>query len=346
MKIHRFPENPLISPADLRPSRPGYTVECVLNPGAFTYQGRIGLVLRVAEKPVTAPDEAVAIWREPGKPDYTELRVKKSDPDLDAHDPRVFVYKGRHYLTTLSHLRTVWSNDGGRTFQLDDAPRLFPETEFESYGIEDCRVTRLEGEYRLTFTAVSAFGVAGGHCATRDWKHFTPRQLILPPHNKDIALFDRKINGKYWMFHRPSGLGLGGNDLWLAESPDSTHWGNHRCVATTRPGWWDSERIGAGAAPIDTPEGLLEIYHGSDGKTYRLGLMLFDRNDPARLLARSAEPIMEPITGVETNGFFGNCIFTNGQVVENDRVLLYYGAADTVVCGAELSLDELLGTLR
>ena len=345
MQINRFPGNPLLRPADLKPSEPDFVVECVLNPGAFRYRDRIGLVLRVAEKPRTDDRTAVAVWRDPER-GYVQLRVDRDDPELDFSDPRVFTYRNRCYLSTISHLLVAWSDDGGRTFVPDYSLRLFPATTHETYGIEDCRVQEIDGVYHLTYTAVSEFGVAGGHCTTTDWKHFSERDLILPPHNKDIALFPRRVNGLYYCFHRPSGLGLGGNFLWLAESPDLRHWGNHRCVAVTRPGSWDSERLGAGCAPIETPEGWLELYHGSDGKSYRLGLMLFDRNDPAKLLARSTEPIMSPIEGVETNGFYGNCIFTNGQVLDGDRILMYYGAADTVVCGAELSLRELLASLR
>ncbi len=346
VNVLRFPENPLIRPQDLKPSESDFVVECVLNPGAFQYKGRIGLILRVAEKPQTDDRTAVAVFRNPGENVYQRLLVDRADPELDFSDPRVFTYKNRSYLSTISHLLVAWSDDGGRSFKPDYSLRIFPETSHETYGIEDCRVELIEGVYHLTFTAVSEFGVAGCHCSTRDWKTFSPRDLVMPPHNKDIAFFPRKIEGLYRCFHRPSGLGLGGNYIWLAESPDLRHWGNHRCIAATRPGMWDSERIGAGCAPIETPEGWLAIYHGSDGKTYRLGVLLLDLKNPEKVLARSEKPIMEPITGVETNGFYGNCIFTNGHVVEGDRILMYYGAADTVVCGAELSVCDLLASLR
>ena len=90
-----------------------------------------------------------------------------------------------------------------------------------------------------------------------------------------------------------------------------------KCIAMSRPGMWDSARVGAGAAPIRTESGWLEIYHGANkDNRYCLGALLLDLNDPSKVIARSNEPIMEPIAPYEQTGFFGNVIFTNGQIVE------------------------------
>ena len=119
-----------------------------------------------------------------------------------------------------------------------------------------------------------------------------------------------RYNGKYYAFHRPSSPELGGNYIWLAESPDRKHWGNHKCVATTREGKWDSARVGAGAPPIRTERGWLEIYHGAThDHRYCLGALLLDLNDPSKVISRSEEPIMEPIADYEQTGFFGNVVF-------------------------------------
>jgi predicted GH43/DUF377 family glycosyl hydrolase len=110
---------------------------------------------------------------------------------------------------------------------------------------------------------------------------------------------------------------------------------------------WDAARVGAGAAPIRTPEGWLEIYHGAtvNPTRYCLGAMLLDLEEPWKVLARSTEPIMEPITDYERVGFFGNVVFTNGQLVDGDELTIYYGASDSVICGARFSIDEILRTL-
>ena len=118
-------------------------------------------------------------------------------------------------------------------------------------------------------------------------------------------------------------------------------------VATTRPDSWDCARVGAGAAPIRTEEGWLEIYHGADYQNrYCLGALLLDLNDPSKVIARSKAPIMEPIAPYEQTGFFGNVVFTNGHLVEGDTVTIYYGASDEVICGAKLSIEEILRSLK
>jgi predicted GH43/DUF377 family glycosyl hydrolase len=134
--------------------------------------------------------------------------------------------------------------------------------------------------------------------------------------------------------------------MWIAESPDLVHWGNHRCLAHTRPGKWDSARLGAGAAPVRTTEGWLEIYHGADpDNRYCLGALLLDLEQPWKVLARSEEPIMEPSFDYEQNGFFGKVVFTNGHVVDGDTLTIYYGASDSVICGARLSIQQILQSL-
>jgi predicted GH43/DUF377 family glycosyl hydrolase len=193
---------------------------------------------------------------------------------------------------------------------------------------------------------VSPYAVGVGYIFTKDWKTFERKGMIFPPHNKDCALFEEKINGKYYALHRPSSPELGGNYIWIAESPDGLHWGNHKLLATTRNGMWDSARLGAGASPIRTEKGWLEIYHGAtEEHRYCLGLLLLDSDDPTKVIARSEEPIMEPIAQYEQEGFFGNVVFTNGHIINGDTVSVYYGASDEVICKANFSIAALLKSL-
>ncbi len=341
----RFEQNPLLKPEDLRPSIPGMEVMCLLNPGVFRYKDKVWLVIRVAERPAQTEGKiSFPILRADGDLEIKEFDV--SDPRLDASDPRVVRFDGRSYLTSLSHLRLMSSSDGIAFAEDEEYPRLMGRGELETYGIEDCRVAHIDGAWYLTYTQVSANGVGVGLRFTRDWKEFTCCGMILPPHNKDCALFEEKIGGRYYALHRPSSPELGGNFIWLAESPDLLHWGGHRCLAQTREGCWDSARIGAGASPIRTAEGWLVIYHGANrGNRYCLGALLLDLEEPWRVLARSREPIMEPLSRYETEGFFGQVIFTNGHIVEGDRVTLYYGAADSVICAARVSIADILAGL-
>ncbi|HLH54644.1 MAG TPA: glycoside hydrolase family 130 protein [Verrucomicrobiae bacterium] len=340
----RLAENPLLRPADLRPSTSGMKIECLLNPGAFRFQDRTWLLLRVAERPEQKPGKiSFPIFGDDGQ--LRVIEFDQSDPKLDLSDPRVLRYDGVHYLTTLSHLRLMESADGLR-FREASRPALFGQGALEAYGIEDCRVAQVGSTYYLTFTAVSRNGVGVGLRSTRDWLQMTTHGMILPPHNKDCALFEHPIQGRYFALHRPSSPDLGGNYIWMAESPDLLHWGNHRCLAHTRPGMWDSARVGAGASPILTPEGWLEVYHGAnEQKRYCLGALLLDRERPWKVLARSQDPIMEPLADYEQKGFFGNVVFTNGHLVDGDRLTLYYGASDSVICAALFSIRQILETL-
>jgi predicted GH43/DUF377 family glycosyl hydrolase len=341
----RSKQNPLLKPKDIKPSSETMTIECLLNPGVFRFENKTWLLLRVAERPQQADGRlALPIYNEKGGIDI--LTFDKSDPDLDVTDARIIRYKGKEYLTTLSHLRLVCSDDGEKFYAPLGYNPIFGKDKLAAYGIEDCRVTEIGGRFNLTYTMVSHFGVGVGLIQTRDWKNMERKGMIFPPHNKDCAIFSEKINGKYYALHRPSSPQLGGNYIWLAESPDLLHWGNHQCIATTRETMWDSARVGAGAAPIKTPKGWLEIYHGANaGHRYCLGALLLDLHDPSKVLARSERPIMEPTAAYELNGFFGNVIFTNGHIVEGDTLRMYYGASDEVICSAEFSINEILHTL-
>jgi beta-1,2-mannobiose phosphorylase / 1,2-beta-oligomannan phosphorylase len=341
----RFPQNPILAPQDIAPSLPDFKIECLLNPGCFRFDGKTWLLLRVAERPPQPPGKTIVpIYH--SEEGLKLLEFDHDDPKLDRSDPRVYRYDGVDYLTTISHLRPVCSDDGIHFREQDGIPPVVAEGEYESYGIEDCRVVQIGEEYHLSYTAVSANGVGVGLRSTRNWRDFTHHGLILPPHNKDCAIFTETLNGMFFALHRPSSPQIGGNFIWLAESPDLRHWGNNRCLARTRPGMWDSVRVGAGAAPIRTTQGWLEIYHGADDKNrYCLGALLLDLDEPWRVLARSQQPIMEPIATYECEGFFGNVVFSNGHLTDDHELTLYYGASDSVVCGARFSIRDILASL-
>ncbi len=344
--VKRFPNNPILTTKDIKPSQQGLIVECVLNPGVFKFEGKTWLLLRVAERPLQKEGMiSFPILREDGGVEIMEF--EKNDPDVNLSDARMVGYKGKTYLSTISHLRLVCSDDGLQFHEPKKIPSIiFGNGVLETFGIEDCRVSFIEDNYYLTYTQVSENGVGVGLMITKDWKHFNRAGMILPPHNKDCALFEEKINDKYYCLHRPSGIALGGNFIWSASSIDLLHWGEHKCIMHTRENWWDSARIGAGAAPIKTKKGWLEIYHGANAQhRYGLGGMLLDLKDPTKLLARSNDPILEPSADYELKGFFGNVVFTNGHIVNGDEITMYYGASDEVICGATLSIDELLTDL-
>ncbi len=342
----RFSENPILSPSDIRPSMEGMLIECLLNPGVFRFEGKIWLLLRVAERPAQKVGKTTfPILDKQGE--ISILEFDNSDPRLDLSDPRVINFDGKDYLTTLSHLRLVCSDDGVRFYEPEGYGALMGKGELETFGIEDCRVATIGGTYYMTFSQVSENGVGVGLMSTKNWKEIKRHGMIIPPHNKDCAIFEEKLNDRYYALHRPSSPELGGNYIWLAESPDLLHWGNHKCLARTREGMWDSARVGAGAAPIKTEKGWLEIYHGANEENrYCLGALLLDPENPSKVLARSDEPIVEPVAEYERTGFFGNVVFTNGHLVNGDEIVFYYGASDEVICAARLSISEILSGLQ
>lgn len=342
---NRNAQNPILRPADFKPAIKGMEIACLLNPGVFRLNGKTGLIIRVAERP--RQQEGKVSFPVYTKEGFRVMEFDKDDKDLDLSDPRVINYKGHDYLTTLSYFRLVFSEDGVHFFEDASFPPVFGSRESESFGIEDCRVATMSDGYCLTFTEVSPVAVGVGMMLTKDFRHFTHEGMILPPHNKDCALFEEKVGNRYFAFHRPSSPELGGNYMWVSESPDRIHWGRHICIATTREGHFDSARLGAGAPPIRTSEGWLEIYHGATAENrYCLGAMLLDLNDPTKVLARTEEPIMEPVAPYEQTGFFGNVVFTNGHIVEGDTIHIYYGASDEVICLADLSISEIMAILK
>lgn len=343
---NRFPENPLLLPQDLKSSNAELQIISLLNPGVFVFKQKTWLLVRVAES--IAQKEGVIFFPAVnafGKVEIIEIPL--NDPDLIANDARVIQYKGLDYLTTLSHLRLLCSDDGIRFYEPEGYDLIGGMGYLENFGIEDCRVTQLENTYYMAYTAVSDSGVGVGLRTTTDWVHFEKKGMILPPHNKDCAIFDQLINGRFYALHRPSSVEIGGNFIWICDSPDGVHWGNHQCILRTRPGLWDSSRVGAGAAPIKTEKGWLEIYHGANAENqYCLGAFLMDLEDPSIVISRTVLPIMVPIENYELSGFFGRVVFTNGHVVDGDKLTIYYGAADEFVCGANFSITEILSYLE
>jgi predicted GH43/DUF377 family glycosyl hydrolase len=351
MRVHRAGENPILTPSMVSPSRPDLEVIGVFNPGVTRHHGDVVLLLRVAE---AAPGASA---REVTAPVYdssaARLEIKRwhrDAEDVDSSDPRTITADGSTWLTSLSHLRVARSRDGIH-FEVASAPALFPATPYESFGIEDPRITLLDGTYWINYSAVSPHGIATALASTTDFRTFQRHGIIFPPNNRDVTIFPDRIAGRYVALHRPMPEGIGQPEMWVASSSDLLSWGGHRLVASARPGSWDDAKIGGGAVPIrvrtDGRDAWLAIYHGvtSSPLTYSLGALLLDARDPGRVIARSRHPILAPDAPYEREGFFGGVVFTCGILADGDGVRVYYGAADGVTAVADLSLDEIMGEL-
>ena len=158
-----------------------------------------------------------------------------------------------------------------------------------------------------------------------------------------MAIFPEKVKGKYVALHRPSNSSFGNPSIWYSESPDLLHWGNHKCIVRTRDNQWESQRIGGGAPPIKTPDGWLVIYHGKGANgAYSLFCLLLDLEEPFRVVRRASTPLLTPTEPYETEGFFGNVVFSNGIAQKEGKIYLYYGASDETVNLAVTDIDSLL----
>lgn len=347
--INRFENNPIISPADVKPSRDDFEVMCAFNAGAARYDGKVILLIRVAERPLPREGHVATAILNLDSGCIEPIYIKLDDPELNMTDPRVFEYKETLYLTSISHIRMASSEDG-QHFQIDDTPALAPENAHEVYGVEDPRITFIDDWYYVNYSAISLRGVVTSLARTKDFKAFERLGVIFAPDNKDIAIFPEKINGRYFAFHRPSPRQLGGRapSMWIASSPNLTDWGQHELVIAPRPGMWDCERVGCGAAPIRTDEGWLQLYHASDENTrYCTGAVLLDLVEPWKVISRSREPFLFPEATCECEGVMPNVIFHNGLVENGDgTITLYYGGGDEVTCGATVAVDDIMETLE
>ena len=203
-----------------------------------------------------------------------------------------------------SHLTVARSNDGVSNWQIDSEPSFAPDP--ANHSEEAWGVGRSPSDLGRGPGPV-------GHCL---YVLFTQRSTgllgrnqglhllfaarpVMPPEDKDAAVFPRRFGNRYAMIHRPVSAGSSGAHIWVSFSPDLTHWGDHHVLFHARRGaWWDANKIGLGPPPLETPEGWLILYHGVrvtvSGSLYRLGLALLDFDDPCRVLRRSDEWIFAP----------------------------------------------------
>ncbi len=256
----------------------------------------------------------------------------------------------------ISHLTVARPDNGVDGWKIDDKPTFeadpdnYPE---ELWGLEDPRITYLDDlkAYVIAYTAFTKDGPGVSLAKTTDFKTFERICFAMQPDDKDAALFPKKFDDQYVLIHRP--MSDTSANMWISYSPDLNNWGGHRLLLPARRGaWWDANKIGLNTPPIETKEGWLVIYHGvrrhASGSLYRLGLALFDLENPEVCLRRGQPWFMAPDTLYEREGDVPNVVFPCGVTVANDEdtLRLYYGAADSCICLAVASIREMLDWLN
>lgn len=254
----------------------------------------------------------------------------------------------------ISRMGLAISTDGLYIDERLPDPIYSPRTQDEKNGCEDPRVTIINDDIYMCYTAYDGITprIAMTHISKKDfldrkWDKWSMPKLITKPNeaNKDGALFPEKINGKYAFFHRLE------PDMYIDYVDDLNFENNQylNCEGKIETGqkFWDGLKIGINNPPIKTDFGWLVFYHGVSliDHNYRLGAVLLDLVDPTRTIARTLYPILEPELYFEKEGVVNNVVFPCGHIIKNGEIYLYYGGADRVVCGAKINMQELLDYL-
>lgn len=222
---------------------------------------------------------------------------------------------------------------------------IFPVTSLQSNGIEDVRLVAYRYEegktiYYATYTAYDGRNVLPQLFQTEDFRHFKFATLNGPGvQNKGMALFPRKINGRYAMLSRQDG-----ENIFLMYSDNVHFWSEAKLLlAPNYP--WEFIKLGNCGSPIETEAGWLVLSHGvGPMRRYCLGAFLLDRDDPSKVIGRLNEPLMSP-EGIEREGYVPNVLYTCGALLRNDQLILPYGMSDRVTGFAMIFLHELLSAM-
>lgn len=250
-----------------------------------------------------------------------------------------------HRLNGRSILGLARSSDGYK-FKVDPKPFMTPSDEYDEYGVEDPRITYIDGTYLITYSAYSRYGVRVGLARTEDFSQVERVAYITQPDMRNVVIFPEKFGEYYVRLDRPH-TELNRWSIWISYSKDLINWGRSKIVMRAQFYRWDAMKLGPGAPPVKTEKGWLNIYHGvfetMAGAVYRLGAALHDLKDPAKIIGVGDHWILEPEDPWERVGYVPNVVFSCAAVPEEDGALkIYWGGADTVMCVGTANIHELV----
>lgn len=328
LHLKRHDKNPILKP---RPQN-SWESKAAFNPAAFYAADRVHLVYRAIG------DSDVSVFGYASSPDGIHFDERLDEP---IYVPRM-PFEGANLLKAGSRPWPSSFMSGGGGWGGCEDPRisLIGETVYMTYVAFDG-----QNPPRVALTSISLRDFLNHNW---DWKE----PVLISPYlsgegNKNACILPEKVGGKYVILHRlfpdilldyVDDLDFDGQNKWLS--------GQHRIKP--RPSYWDSRKVGAGATPIKTDEGWLMIYQAvgrQDPSKYKIGAMLLDKDNPEKVIARSAVPILEPEAWYENEGWKYGVVYPCGAAVVKDELFVYYGGADTFTCAAKTSLPDFLHNL-
>jgi len=277
---------------------------------------------------------------------------------IKAGSKTVLLFRAQDHNRT-SRIGYAESSDGLH-FSIRPEPVLSPEADYEKNGgVEDPRVLQINGTYYLTYTGYDTHSAQLCLATSNDLIHWERKGVILPAYHgtwntqwtKSGAIVPEKVNGKWWMYYlgtRKDPDGQPRDYMGLASSDDLLHWSDatDQPVLPRRPGAFDSRVMEPGPPPFITDAGILLLYNGADDHlVYGPGWVLFDRQDPRRVIARSDRPFVLPTLEWEKVGNVPNVIFLEGAVIKRGLDIPgtlyltgYYGAADKYIGALDIHI--------
>jgi len=262
------------------------------------------------------------------------------------------------YDNYVSRIGYASSNDG-LSFTRRKEVAICPEVDYESYGMEDPRLMTIEEETYVTYVVLSNYvknnpSISTALAKTDNFSHYERLGIITIPgsEDKDVVLFRKFREGasSYMMLHRPS-TWVGAQyktdrpSIWIAEGDSITNYKKHSPLVKPEQSW-EELKIGVGVPPIRTKKGWLVIYHGvSLDHVYSAGAFLLDITEPRKILGRTKAPLLTPEEDYEIKGDVNNVVFPTGACILDNKLFVYYGAADKVCCVATVDLEEILDYL-
>lgn len=335
IKLQKHKENPVLSP---NPKNEWESL-VVCNPGVWYEKGVFYMLYRAAGND---QEHRIRFGLAESKDGVHFVRTSKNpvlEPSVDGpdmgsiEDPRIVKY--------------------GEEFYITYAYRPYPPGQYWKFGHDEILLPDAGDDAPSVLRKNTA---NSGLLLTRNLKNFRRLGRITSPQldDRDVILFPEKINGKYAMLHRPkewvgNGYGCKYASIWIRFSNDLMVWETEsKLLLAGREGTWE-EKIGGSTPPLKTDKGWLIIYHGVENGGqgyYRVGAALLELNDPTKVISRLEDFIMEPEHDYEIEGYYKGCVFPTGNMIIDQTLYIYYGAADKYIGLATCNINELLNALQ